>query len=238
MPAQLFTGSQSAIVEHTTRYLQEHSCPHNICAICSTCLAIRNKQYHMLLWISSEKTYTREDLAPVFQTLEFMLDPQKCFFIVIEKADQLTPACANSLLKSLEEPPHGYHFILLTDRIDQVLLTVRSRCIIQAIYSNDTLSRQDPFFAFFTNTVPSEASSFLKALDKEKLSESHTRTLIDQLFVYWTSIHHQSIISDDTAAINKAQRVIHILKAAMQYPPMPGSSKLILKNLYLQINVQ
>ncbi len=47
---------------------------------------------------------------------------------IIERADTLNEAAANSLLKVLEEPPPYAVFLLLTPNVDRVLPTVRSRC--------------------------------------------------------------------------------------------------------------
>lgn len=48
--------------------------------------------------------------------------------ILIHPAEALNVNAANALLKSLEEPPAGTHFILVAHRVDQLLPTVRSRC--------------------------------------------------------------------------------------------------------------
>ncbi|WP_354699121.1 clamp loader of DNA polymerase [Paraconexibacter sp. AEG42_29] len=47
---------------------------------------------------------------------------------VIEGAHTMNDAAANRMLKTLEEPPSFAHLILLTDRIGEVLPTIRSRC--------------------------------------------------------------------------------------------------------------
>ncbi len=48
--------------------------------------------------------------------------------IVIEPAESMnTPAC-NALLKVLEEPPARTVFLLISDRVDETLPTLRSRC--------------------------------------------------------------------------------------------------------------
>jgi DNA polymerase-3 subunit delta' len=47
---------------------------------------------------------------------------------VIERADELGDEAANRMLKTLEEPAAFVHLVLLTDRIEEVLPTIRSRC--------------------------------------------------------------------------------------------------------------
>ena len=48
--------------------------------------------------------------------------------ILIYPLEMLRTDSANTLLKSLEEPPANTIFILLADRVDRVLPTIRSRC--------------------------------------------------------------------------------------------------------------
>jgi DNA polymerase III subunit delta' len=47
---------------------------------------------------------------------------------VIERADELGDEAANRMLKTLEEPAPFVHLILLTDRLGEILPTIRSRC--------------------------------------------------------------------------------------------------------------
>lgn len=47
---------------------------------------------------------------------------------VLERADTMSDAVANRLLKTLEEPPPFVHLILVTDALGQVIETVVSRC--------------------------------------------------------------------------------------------------------------
>ena len=47
---------------------------------------------------------------------------------VLERVDTMNDEVANRLLKTLEEPAHFVHLILLTDQLGQVIETVVSRC--------------------------------------------------------------------------------------------------------------
>ena len=49
-------------------------------------------------------------------------------WILVEDAHRLNGASANMLLKTLEEPPAGTHFLLVTHRPEAMLQTIRSRC--------------------------------------------------------------------------------------------------------------
>ncbi len=49
-------------------------------------------------------------------------------WILVEDAHRLNGASANMLLKTLEEPPIGTHFLLVTHRAEAMLQTIRSRC--------------------------------------------------------------------------------------------------------------
>jgi DNA polymerase-3 subunit delta' len=59
--------------------------------------------------------------------------------ILIYPLELLRSDSANTLLKSLEEPPANTIFILLADRVDRVLPTIRSRCRLLAAPRPDRL---------------------------------------------------------------------------------------------------
>jgi DNA polymerase-3 subunit delta' len=48
--------------------------------------------------------------------------------VIVDPADDLETNASNALLKSLEEPPRGTFFLLVSHRIGRLLPTIRSRC--------------------------------------------------------------------------------------------------------------
>jgi len=48
---------------------------------------------------------------------------------LIRRAEELSISAANALLKTLEEPHRGTHFILLTEKVDRLLPTILSRTL-------------------------------------------------------------------------------------------------------------
>jgi len=49
--------------------------------------------------------------------------------VIINNAEKMTEESANTLLKTLEEPPNNTYIILITSQIEIILPTIRSRCI-------------------------------------------------------------------------------------------------------------
>lgn len=60
--------------------------------------------------------------------------------VIIHPAEALNPNAANALLKSLEEPPPGASFLLVSHRIHFLLPTLRSRCRLAALPAPDAES--------------------------------------------------------------------------------------------------
>ncbi len=57
--------------------------------------------------------------------------------VVLAPAEALNRASANALLKMLEEPPPATRFVLVSDSLDEVLPTIRSRCVLQRVAMPD-----------------------------------------------------------------------------------------------------
>lgn len=246
-PAYLFIGSADTLLEHAIAVLQQQFCQ-NIqqtnmaCSVCIQCRKIREQQHESVLWLCPEKQYAIDDLDVIFSTIAFALEQDHHFFFVLQKADMLTSTCANALLKSLEEPPAGYHFILLAQRHELILPTIKSRCFIEQLQSTDTETQMPALFPFFTTTTFHDPIAFGKELESANLNEWESLALLDQLLVYWADVYKKSLIKKDGSSTHGeqnrtklAEKMILHLKKAMLQPPMPGSSKLFWKNLFLQI---
>lgn len=232
-PAQLWIGNASALQKLTKQYLKQQLCMLNACTICSHCQSIEQKQHASLLWLTPEKNYTLELLEPIKRTIAFELEDEQQYFIIIEHAHLLTPACANSLLKVLEEPPRGYHFILLSQSLDALLPTIQSRCFIATIatHSNDTFVH-DIAYALTAQKPPS-AFDFLQMLEKSAPDEVTSATLIEQILAYWLEKYKISAEESNNEQQKKASLMIGVLQKGLLQPPMPGSSKIFWKNVFL-----
>ncbi|MFC1489635.1 ATP-binding protein [Candidatus Latescibacterota bacterium] len=81
---------------------------------------------------------------------------------IIFNADKLNPTTSNLLLKILEEPPAGVHFILTTERISSVLPTIISRSSViklRRLHENEIKSYLDNFEELDQEKIISYAKS-------------------------------------------------------------------------------
>ncbi|MGZ3771329.1 MAG: DNA polymerase III subunit [Bdellovibrio sp.] len=114
------------------------------CGICPSCFRISQGNHEGLLTIQSSGAQIKLDQAK--EVLEFLslksLSGNRV--IIIDEAQNLNPQAANSLLKTLEEPPPGTFFFLTAPSASGLLSTIRSRSRIVQFkpLSADELSKK------------------------------------------------------------------------------------------------
>lgn len=79
--------------------------------------------------------------------------------IIIDPADDMERGASNALLKSLEEPPQGTFFILVTHRASGLLPTIRSRCRMLRLALLDDAAIATQLAQEFSDTSESERSA-------------------------------------------------------------------------------
>ena len=100
------------------------------CGRCSTCLRVLRHRHPDVHHIVPEGPLIpvdviRESVIPEASRSPFEAT-MKVF--IIEEAERMNPAAQNALLKTLEEPPQDTVFILISDREEELLETISSRC--------------------------------------------------------------------------------------------------------------
>ncbi len=236
IPSHLWIGSYEVTRAHIITLLQQQLCPHHGCNQCTMCNAIATEQHYAIQWIRPEKQYTRELLAPLFEQLSFALNPHEQFFFILEHVDFMPTGCANSLLKSLEEPPHGYYFFLCAQREHTILPTIRSRCMLHFITAKKEKEYTHSLFDYFTGTREYDPVTFLADLEKSEINEQESIALLDALLAYWMLAAKKALAENNTHFYQQATKAIERISDAFEKLPMPGSSKIFWKDLYLQMN--
>lgn len=237
IPTALLIAGNSLLAQQEAYTLIKHIyCTHLLekkpCNNCSECHAINAGTHYSLIIIKPEKRYVLDDLALIFKKSSFKLDSNEHCFFIIHKADLLSSSCANTLLKLVEEPPQGYHFIFLTERPLAVIPTIRSRCTIKTIRELVT-TEHATFLYNFTALMPN-VLTFQKELAENAPSEEVTALIIDQLLQIFIERYKEAIKENNEKIVLSNEKKIIFLKKSLLNLPMPGSSKIFWKNFYLQ----
>ncbi len=113
----------------TNDFLIRLFCSSGGCGKCTDCCKVTEGHVDILRICAPKVAELRDALAYVAEK------PYEGAFkaVVISAADDMTPAAANSLLKTLEEPPAGVVFLLEVRSVSGVLPTIASRCAIVTI---------------------------------------------------------------------------------------------------------
>ena len=233
-PAQLWIGDNTVLEKKVIEHLQRVLCVTGGDDGCSSCRQIEQKQHHAVTWCSPENQHTLETIQPIFETIPYILAQGTQHFFIITHADFLSNVCANKLLKSIEEPPQGYHFILLAQQLEQITSTIQSRCRLTTIrQDSNTPQTIHPLLEHFFSNAHVSPISFVKTLESSGIAERETTELLDQLMQHCTQSYK---ITQDTAEKTVIQKRIETLIKSYQQLPMPGGSIMFWRNLFLQWN--
>lgn len=233
IPGILVVGPQAEAREYARRYAQKVLCSAGGCQTCLTCQKITTGQHHLVRWIKPEKTtYTLDQISRIRHELSFALDEHDSFFFIVDAADYLSPACANSLLKSLEEPPRGYHFILCAERRALVLPTIVSRCVVHEVGGVFVGPCQE-LVNMFSSSRTMPLHQFALEFDRLAVTEQQAASILDALIQAWRQAYAQSLDREDQDLARRAVCLLELFGHAYQRLPMPGGSKLFWRSLYL-----
>lgn len=97
------------------------------CGTCGPCQRIANRQSESLMVVEPDGAQIKIEQAR--DVLQFITLQKlgRARVVILDQAHLLGPQSGNALLKSLEEPPAGTYFILVSQLPNAILATLRSR---------------------------------------------------------------------------------------------------------------
>lgn len=238
-PAHLWIGNAIGLKQELIKNLQTIFCKNKSCGSCTICEQIETEQYHAITWVNPEGSYTLEDIDIVLEQTRFKLDATQHKFFIFCKAEELSSACSNRLLKTIEEPHTGYHFIFLTTRTETILPTIISRCLTKEFKCSNNNDQYQEILDVFVQQKLDNPIYFMKLIDKFEIDPQNSKDLIDTLFAYYHHQLKQLHISKDhnVDTLHKYLNVLLILKKQFNQLPAPGSTKIFWKNLFTEFHL-
>ncbi len=133
--AYLFTGKEGVGKKLLARqFAKTLFCPENITDSCDKCIVCRkidhdNHSDLEIIEIEEDSNQLKIDqIRDMQKNIAYKPYEGKRKIYIIDDADCMTLQAANSLLKTLEEPPAYATIILLAEEVSKILPTIYSRC--------------------------------------------------------------------------------------------------------------
>lgn len=112
------------------------------------------------------------DAATILRKLSFKAYESEYKIAIIWMAEKLNVQCANKLLKLIEEPPEKTLFILIAENQEELLTTIRSRCMLVKVPKIAMPELQDALVQKFACS-PQEAYDAAALADGNWLMAQH-----------------------------------------------------------------
>ena len=231
-PAHLWVSDPNTLEQHATQTLQKMLCEHEACGTCSTCLTVQEKTHPWITWIEPENSYTTDLVDTIINKSTLQLDDREYRFFVLTKTERLTPHSANRLLKTIEEPHKNYFFIFFSQNKETILPTIQSRCLLHVFESKENTHRQQAIIQPFISLVFDKPGEYFKILSSSQIKEQESQELLNILFEHWVQESKKEIIENK----KRAEQITRVIVHHLEQPLMPGSSKILWKNIYLTLH--
>tara|TARA_B100000609_G_scaffold105434_1_gene83693 strand:+ start:4326 stop:5279 length:954 start_codon:yes stop_codon:yes gene_type:complete len=100
---------------------------HSACGVCGPCQRVAADSSEALVVLEPDGEWIKVDQIHELLRQLSLRSLRARRFVVIDPAHKMNSQSSNALLKMLEEPPEGTHFILVTSQVSALLPTIRSR---------------------------------------------------------------------------------------------------------------
>lgn len=229
-PVQLWIGPDLALIEAAYGYFAEQ---YGVDVGSRLAQVIRERKHALIRWVAPEDgAYRAADIQALVSEAYRTRGAHERSFYVFEHAHLLNPSCANSLLKLLEEPPAHVYFILFAPAVELVLPTIASRAVVvDKQVPGDALIV--PLLELFKNPQGADFAKLMKELESATLDDQSVTLFCDRLACCWHELLVAATLAGDAGQAKQAERMGQIIAFVAQRPPMPGSGKLFVRNLFL-----
>lgn len=137
----LSTNNIGACLNEIINLIKKINCEHGGCDECNICDTINEQTNPDLIIVKPDgKEIKTEQILNIINTFSTKPLISKYSTYVIVNADNMNDSSANKLLKFLEEPEGNIIGFFITDKLNGILPTIKSRCeVYQYTYGNNSL---------------------------------------------------------------------------------------------------
>ena len=142
------------------------------CGVCASCRKIAGGNHgdiHLVEPLPDKRDISIEQLRELQRELSLRPYEAPRKACILEPAERMSVNAANSLLKTLEEPPGNALIILLTENADMLLPTIRSRCQLVRF---SPLSTENVRLLLERNGVAADAADLLAPLSEGSMQRA------------------------------------------------------------------
>ncbi|NBV40522.1 hypothetical protein EBR77_01640 [bacterium] len=186
-------------------------------------------------WIQLvQPPYTIALVDELLEQTRYTLEHNEFRVFIFLGAHHLNQASANRMLKQVEEPHAGYYFFFCTQTPHLMLATIRSRCMIHQVYSEQNMQQLPPCLQPFVTLQVHHPVDFSKQIEASKMKETETYQAYEWLLEHWKNQYKKIVLANpQNTEQKKVEAIIDVLLSSAAKLPMPGSSKLFWKQLYV-----
>ncbi|MCY0875667.1 MAG: hypothetical protein OWT28_05305 [Firmicutes bacterium] len=106
------------------------------CGVCDACVQVRSGNHPGLIWVEPDGASLKiAQMRAALRLDRHQTGREGMHIIVLSDAGRLTPEAGNAILKWVEEPGEARLFLLLTRAQSAILSTLRSRCQVVRLRS-------------------------------------------------------------------------------------------------------
>jgi replication-associated recombination protein RarA len=153
------------------------------------------------IFFSPEKTTKVDDIRSLQEQTKYGPNNGSKMIVVVEYAEKITTEASNAFLKTLETPPEGVSFILLTTHLPSILKTIQSRS--QSLFIPNETEKEIPEGIIEFNTFLSkplvQRMDYMIDLAKDKdLAKEQLYIWLDNTIQTPSNVKHNSKAIIDT----------------------------------------
>lgn len=222
--AYLFSGTsgigKKLVAARFAKSLQCEARDNKPCNTCLPCKKLEDGNHPDITLVEPDGQFIKvEQIRELQKRLGYKPFEGKATICIIDGADRLNISAANSLLKTLEEPPAQTHIVLIAENIRMVIPTILSRC--QRINFSplpmeeveEILKRDESFAAEDIKTIAAmSGGSPGKALNMAGLFPIEEKNRLLQEFSKMDSADKAFSIAEEMVAKDQLDRIMEKLE--------------------------